>query len=80
MRTNPGVIALSTAPSKNLFTAMPAKLVHAGVVMTITPQAKDCQYNLVYAAAMSKAYQELYSSAFYQWGIVASGIQRDIAR
>lgn len=38
IKTNPGLTVASTAPSRKRFAEIPAKLVHAGVVMRIIPQ------------------------------------------
>ena len=38
-RTKPGLMLASSAPSRNRFVAIPAKDVHAGVVMRIIPHA-----------------------------------------
>lgn len=38
IRTNPGLTIASTTPRKNRFVAMPAKLLHPGVVINIAPQ------------------------------------------
>ena len=39
INTNPGLTVASNAPNKNRFVAIPAKEVHAGVVIRMTPQA-----------------------------------------
>jgi hypothetical protein len=38
-RTNPGFTVASSAPRRNLFAAIPAKEVHAGVVIKMIPHA-----------------------------------------
>jgi hypothetical protein len=37
--TNPGFVALSNAPRKNRFAAMPAKFLHAAVIINTQPHA-----------------------------------------